>query len=188
MILLILYALVVAGAGLASTLRREMTVLRGGTVLAVHAALLTLQAVLLAFSTLVAGSADGGGSGIGWSGLAGGEGMIGAAALAAFAALTAASSQLRDTWLVSGFDDGSFRSMLEQSLRQLLIPFEREVRGYALTLRTATARVALRAIGTRRALIRFESDGAPPKKLVLLRSLLAKRLGRLVPRPRIRFE
>jgi len=167
----ILHAFLLAGAWAASSVRRETTVLRGGTVLVVHALLLTLQVVLVVAAALASvGSA------------------AGLVALAWFAALSAAALPLRDTWLLSGFDDVRFVSLLEQSLGQLRIPFERDPSGYVLTLGTTRARVAIRSLGATRAVVRFESYGTPPKKLGLLRSLLAKRLGRLVPRPRVRFD
>jgi hypothetical protein len=200
--LLILHAFLLAGVWAASTVRRETTVLRGGTVLVVHALLLTLQVVLVVAAALASvgsvatargaavaaagvDSVAAASGGAGWSHLGGGAGLV---ALAWFATLSAAALPLRDTWLLSGFDDVRFGSLLEQSLGQLRIPFERDASGYVLTLGTTRARVAIRSLGATRAVVRFESYGTPPKKLGLLRSLLAKRLGRLVPRPRIRFD
>lgn len=106
--------------------------------------------------------------------------------LVVFPLVFLAAFRFRDRWIVSRFDETRMREVLEHSMEQLRIPFERQSWGYALRMSSGRAEIRVRPLPWARAVIRI-GDESRSRKIALLRTLVGKRVGRLVPRPRIRF-
>ena len=97
-----------------------------------------------------------------------------------------AAFPFRDRWLVNRYDESAMRQILEHSMGQLRIPFERRDSGYELRVKPGAAGILLRPLPRARAVMRIRDDTGA-RKVELLRTLVRKRLGRLMPRPHVRF-
>jgi hypothetical protein len=157
------YALVLLAAAVLSSWRREMTLVRATTVLWLTAAFLVTE-IGLALR----------GAGLRSPGLV------------VFPLVLLAVFPFRDRWLVNRYDEAAMGDVLGRSLEQLRIPFERTETGYDLRVKTGVAGILLRPLPRSWAVVRIR-DESGSRKIELLRALIRKRLGRLVPRPRIRF-
>jgi hypothetical protein len=163
-LLLTAYAVVVLGTWLLSVARTETTLVTGWALLRLSGAFLLAELV-----RVVRAGDD-------WLSLS----------LVAFALLTAASLPVRDIWVLGRFDEASVRALIEQSLKQLRIGFAPEGTSYRIFDKADSGTITLRASWGGRAVMRIRCDGRS-RKIELLRALLRKRFGRLLPRPHIRF-
>jgi hypothetical protein len=165
MSLIAVYGGVLVLTWILSEVRTESTLLRGSGVLVLNGIFLAGEVVRLLRTP---------GSGLSVS-------------LVVFGLTTAGAFLLRDWWLLSRFDGNETRAVVEQSLRRLRIEYVAEANGYAIRVKSTGGRIELRPLPTRRAAMRITSE-TPAPKVTLLRSLLVKRFGRLVPRPRVRLR
>ncbi len=148
-----------------SELRSESTLLKGSSALALNGIFLGAEALRL---------------------IRGPRGNF-SMSLVVFGLATASAFLLRDWWLLSRFDVNETRAVVELSLRQLRIAYVPEGTGYSIRAKSTAGAIELRPLPTRRAAMRITSE-APAPKVTLLRSLVVKKFGRLVPRPHLRFR
>jgi len=159
------YAALLAAGWIVATLRREMTMVRVSSLL-----WLTVGFLVVDLARQVAG----------W----GEPAVLGSAVLAV--ALVAWFS-LRRWWWFGRFDEVEVRDALERSMDQLRIAFERHAWGYTLRTKAGDAQAYLKRLPGRYGAFCLVGD-RQSGKVSLLRSLLAKRFARLLPRPHIRFK
>jgi len=159
------YAILLAAGWILAALRREMTMVRVSSLLWLTAGFLVAD-----LARHVAG----------W----GEPSVLGSVLLAVALVLW---FRLRRWWVIGGFDEAEARAVIEGSMDQLRLAFERHGWGYALRTKAGEGQADLKRLPGKHGAFCLVGD-RQSAKVLLLRSLLAKRFARLLPRPHIRFR